>query len=124
MSKYLNSCLLIAVELLFQCSVTCSQGIRSRVITCNNKSGDEVDYDKCTKKKPRNVKRCHKGPCPKWYPSKWSKVSIISPTFVKKFTKIIFNARLDFFDKFSKQTDSFRTPTKSQILQEKLKTEF
>ncbi|XP_012936105.1 A disintegrin and metalloproteinase with thrombospondin motifs 9 [Aplysia californica] len=58
------------------CSVTCGQGVRSRVVTCVDDAGVEVGYEHCKKKKPRNMKRCSKGPCPKWYPGKWSRCSV------------------------------------------------
>ncbi|CAL1547733.1 unnamed protein product [Lymnaea stagnalis] len=57
------------------CSVTCGHGTRLRNVTCVDGNGNDIPYDLCTKKKPRNIKRCLRGHCPRWHTGHWSKCS-------------------------------------------------
>lgn len=62
---------------IFQCSVTCGRGHQQRDIKCVDDSGNEQDPSECPRGKPRSLKQCHMGRCPKWYREKWSKVSLV-----------------------------------------------
>ncbi|XP_055999244.1 A disintegrin and metalloproteinase with thrombospondin motifs 9-like [Ostrea edulis] len=65
------------------CSVTCGRGHQQRDIKCVDDSGNEQDPSECPRGKPRSLKQCHMGRCPKWYREKWSKCSVTCGKGVK-----------------------------------------
>ncbi|XP_078339581.1 A disintegrin and metalloproteinase with thrombospondin motifs 9-like isoform X1 [Crassostrea virginica] len=70
------------------CSVTCGRGHQQRAITCVDDVGNEADPSECPKGKPRSIKQCHKGRCPKWYRQKWSRCSVTCGRGVKTRTLV------------------------------------
>ncbi|KAK3102112.1 hypothetical protein FSP39_008871 [Pinctada imbricata] len=65
------------------CSVTCGKGYQQREVTCIDDDGNEHPKDECPGKKPRVIKRCRMGRCPRWRGGKWSKCSVTCGTGVR-----------------------------------------
>ena len=56
-----------------QCSLTCGQGIKRRVITCSLENGKANDL--CDRRtKPADREPCNVHPCPRWSVGNWSEV--------------------------------------------------
>ncbi|XP_046582334.1 A disintegrin and metalloproteinase with thrombospondin motifs 9-like [Haliotis rubra] len=66
------------------CSATCGSGQRQRVVVCVDQAGNTQPTTTCSKKMPRNTKRCARGHCPHWNKGRWSKCSVSCGVGVKR----------------------------------------
>ena len=59
---------------VFQCSVPCGVGQRTRDVKCVSNIGDVVDDEECNMKlRPNDLENCDMGPCAKsWFLTEWS----------------------------------------------------
>ena len=57
-----------------QCSVTCGQGVKQRLVKCVNLKGVQLEASHCSKRKPPETVHCSV-PCVKWVPGNWGEVS-------------------------------------------------
>lgn len=59
---------------VFQCSVPCGVGQRTRDVKCVSNIGDVVDDEECNMKlRPNDIENCDMGPCAKsWFLTEWS----------------------------------------------------
>lgn len=67
---------------VFQCSVPCGVGQRTRDVKCVSNIGDVVADEECNMKlRPSDIENCDMGPCAKsWFLTEWSeRVSMGSP---------------------------------------------
>ena len=62
---------------LLQCSVTCGEGFKRRLVKCVNLKGKTLESSQCNARKPPESVRCAV-PCVKWVPGKWEKVRYVS----------------------------------------------
>ena len=67
------------IAFIFQCSVSCGEGLRHRQLYC--KSGEEVVNnalcESSQEEPPVTKEPCENDPCPTWFTGYWSQVSII-----------------------------------------------
>ncbi|CAM1298104.1 ADAMTS9 (predicted) [Pycnogonum litorale] len=63
-------------ELWSKCSVACGKGKRHRTVACVVRGEKtKVADDLCPKRKPKSMRRCRRGSCPKWRRAGWTKCS-------------------------------------------------
>ena len=63
---------------LLQCSVTCGKGKKTRTVKCVNEKGQEVNEELCKKLRPKVIRRCRAGKCPRWRTKDWGEVGASS----------------------------------------------
>lgn len=64
-----------------QCSTTCGQGIRQRMVECQDEEGrpsNQCDHSE----RPTSEEACDKGPCAYWRFDPWQKVCFFNSTCI------------------------------------------
>ncbi|XP_068714564.1 A disintegrin and metalloproteinase with thrombospondin motifs 9-like isoform X3 [Montipora foliosa] len=70
-------------DLWSECSASCGQGIRHRIVECRFRNG-QMSQGCNEDKKPATTEECNIRPCPKWITGNWERCSVTCGSGVKK----------------------------------------